>query len=389
MNNTNDFSQIFSDLANAFGDVATPPSTRLENSDSAALPLDPDINNFLEELLYEDITPIPPVVEEGEVLSVETTINSNTDPVHFAPLATDAPEPAKMEVFGLEDNPDLDRLLTDYDTHLNTNITAEVTSSELIINPVQLRYSAADWFDKAQHYSMHSGITLIGAGGIGSWTAIILAKMSFKLIMYDHDRVDVSNMAGQFFRYEDLNTYKVNAINDICYKVNPIRSHICYTNQFIATCRASLITIVAVDNMAARKIAFCTWVDDWGNNPNALFIDGRLAAETYQIYTITGGDIAAQVAYASSWFSDSQGDTESCSYKQTSYMAAGIGHRIAMHVANFFANLTLEVGVPRSLPYYIELTPYAQSEEVFAPPLVRTDISQDTKVRSTQLHSLM
>ena len=48
-------------------------------------------------------------------------------------------------------------------------------------------------------------IHIIGIGGIGSWTAFILAKMGCQDInLYDFDEVEDHNIASQIYK-EDLN----------------------------------------------------------------------------------------------------------------------------------------------------------------------------------------
>ncbi|MCL4561887.1 MAG: ThiF family adenylyltransferase [Chloroflexi bacterium] len=56
------------------------------------------------------------------------------------------------------------------------------------------------------------GITLIGAGGIGALTGIVLAKMGVgSLILFDGDRVDEVNIATQFHHLDQIGLLKVDA----------------------------------------------------------------------------------------------------------------------------------------------------------------------------------
>jgi len=58
-------------------------------------------------------------------------------------------------------------------------------------------------------------IDIIGAGGIGSFTTLALAKMGFNnLRVHDFDVVEDHNVASQFFKEPQLGMYKVDALRD-------------------------------------------------------------------------------------------------------------------------------------------------------------------------------
>jgi hypothetical protein len=82
-----------------------------------------------------------------------------------------------------------------------------------------------------------------------------------------------------------------------------------------------------------------------------LFIDGRLAAESFQIFCIRGDDTVNIDRYEKEYlFSDEEAEAELCSYKQTSYCANMIGSYIVNLYTNFIAN-TLNPIIKRDLPF--------------------------------------
>lgn len=235
-----------------------------------------------------------------------------------------------------------------------------------IIQTNELRYSDAAWFQAAREYSSANYIVLIGAGGIGSWVGIILAKMGLSLYIFDGDSYDETNIAGQLFQLSQLNGNKAISLYRTCFQFATGMFLNANAQNFTSeTDLPGPIVIAAVDNMEARLTAFTSWLTLYGSNPNALFIDGRLAAEHFQVYTVRGGDYRAQLHYCLDWFPSSQGEEEPCSFKQTSYMAAGIGHQICMNIASFFASISGHESIERPLPYFIETTPYYRVEEMF------------------------
>ena len=55
-------------------------------------------------------------------------------------------------------------------------------------------------------------IVLGGAGGINSWVALSLARIGHKLTIYDMDRYEDVNIAGQFCTEKDINVNKATAL---------------------------------------------------------------------------------------------------------------------------------------------------------------------------------
>lgn len=243
------------------------------------------------------------------------------------------------------------------------NISTDIAATALFtdVNEETLRFNGAEWFDNIQNIS----VTLLGAGGISTWVGILLGKLGvFEIHIYDHDRYESVNMAGQFCFRDDLNKLKVNALGSIIKNTGSCG----FINKFPRKWqkdrdRVRPVTIVGVDNMLTRKEAFQTWKDSYGNLEDALFIDGRLAAEMYQLYTIKGGDLVAQERYLEEWFSDDEADELVCSFKQTAFMGAALGAKIIEQLVNFY---TPQDAAPRLVPFYIEHTPYKDTIIKFA-----------------------
>src|SRR3954465_14305021 len=95
------------------------------------------------------------------------------------------------------------------------------------------RFSGADWADQLRT------IILVGVGGIGSWTAINLARIGHTLHIVDPDIVDETNVnGGQAFRNADIGTRKVLAVSALCRTfgtINPIYTHILEYKRTVGT----------------------------------------------------------------------------------------------------------------------------------------------------------
>ena len=118
------------------------------------------------------------------------------------------------------------------------------------------------------------------------------------------------------------------------------------------------IVICGFDNMEARKILYRLWKARTKSFPVAeqgecLFIDGRMNAEEFQIFSITGDDDYNMKRYEEEFlFSDAEVAPAVCSYKQTTYCASMIASFMINSLVNFLSNQNLE-NMPRQVPFYI------------------------------------
>lgn len=112
--------------------------------------------------------------------------------------------------------------------------------------------------------------------------------------------------------------------------------------------------ICGFDNMHSRKMFFNRWKEGLSkfDPKECLFIDGRMSAETFQIFCIQGDDIYNINRYSKEFlFDDEEADNEICSYKQTTFCAS----MIASYITNLYVNFcAIKAGNYRPLPFYIE-----------------------------------
>ena len=83
------------------------------------------------------------------------------------------------------------------------------------IDITKSRFRDAAWYGNIE--TLTTPIVVGGAGGIGSWLTLFLARMLSEshLFLYDFDMVEEVNMAGQLFGRQHIGMSKVNAIQDI------------------------------------------------------------------------------------------------------------------------------------------------------------------------------
>ena len=188
------------------------------------------------------------------------------------------------------------------------------------------------------------------------------------MFIYDNDTVEAVNMSGQLYGQSDLGRTKVSALAEMIRNYAGYGSVFAISERFTEESEASDIMICGFDNMAARKLFFNKWLSHVQSKPEeerkkCLYLDGRLAAEEFQVLCIKGDDEYNINRYNNEFlFSDAEADETICSYKQTTFCA----NMIASYMVNLFVNFCAnEVGAYRDLPFlttYNAETMYLKTE---------------------------
>jgi molybdopterin/thiamine biosynthesis adenylyltransferase len=228
-------------------------------------------------------------------------------------------------------------------------------SPTLTVDEATSRFSGTEWFNEIRK----AKIILAGLGGIGSWTALQLARLGVDLMcIYDDDVVEAANMSGQFYGYDDIGRTKTSAVESLIskYSGTPVYA---MNERFTNTTEAGDIMICGFDNMSARRTFFNSWrahirTKSTEDRKKCLFIDGRLSIDTLQVFCITGNDTYNIGMYANKHlFSDAEAEETVCSMKQTTFLACMIGSVITNLFTNFIAG-TLNPIIPYDLPFFTE-----------------------------------
>ena len=225
------------------------------------------------------------------------------------------------------------------------------------------RFKDAPWFPKEE-----TNVIVGGAGGIGSWLTLMLSRAGFFPIVYDFDRLEEHNLAGQLYTKLDAeqNVLKVDALKGLCKHFADTDITV-MSEKYTKDSMSHHYVFSAFDNMQARKDMFAAWkeyVKEWedfkdiadaAHIPNIslsepIFIDGRLTAEQMQIFCVTPDKIEE---YEKHLFDDTEVQDAPCTMKQTSHSAA----MIASHMVGFFTNHMTNNAVgekDRTVPFFWE-----------------------------------
>lgn len=242
--------------------------------------------------------------------------------------------------------------------------TIRPNSATLLIDETSSRFSSAIWAEAIKEQI----ITLAGVGGIGSYVGFLLSRIKPKrIILFDPDRVEMGNMSGQLYNEMSVGQHKVNALSDFIMSYSRFYDIYTHSTRYSENSNSSNIMICGFDNMAARRTFYENWIRHVRRMPEeerskALFIDGRLAAEEFQVFCIKGDDDYHMKQYEDKWlFSDEEAEETICSYKQTSHCANMIASVMVNLLVNFIAN-QCEPLIERDVPF---LTSYYASTMYF------------------------
>ena len=228
-------------------------------------------------------------------------------------------------------------------------------SQTILISETTSRFSGAEWYNQIQREK----VILAGVGGIGSYIGFLLGRLNIdKLTIFDDDVVDTVNLSGQLYSIENVGQKKVDALSSMIINYANFYKISAQGRKYDELSPSGPVMICGFDNMVARNVFFNSWLTYVNNHEedkhNCLFIDGRLAAEEYQILCLRGDDEYSINKYKEEFlFTDAQADATLCSYKQTSFMANQIASNMVNLFVNFVAN-KCEPIIERYLPFYTE-----------------------------------
>lgn len=220
------------------------------------------------------------------------------------------------------------------------------TEQENIVSerdPIHGRFSGASWYN-------HPVTAIVGgAGGIGSWLTLFLARQGHDIHVFDFDTVEEHNIGGQIYELTQVGSAKVDALNTICQQLANCPISV-YNERYDENSMSGPYLFSCFDNMEARMAMFrnwalisqeANWEGEW------LFIDGRLNAETAEFFCVHNRETADK--WLKTWFPDSKVEDAPCTYKATSHCAAILAGMMTGALNNFVANM--QEGEQREVPF--------------------------------------
>lgn len=162
---------------------------------------------------------------------------------------------------------------------------------------------------------------VIGVGAIGRQVALQLAAIGVpRLTLFDHDSVQIDNLAPQGYLAEDLTCCKVEATARHCLRINPDIQVFPIAERFKRSTARKLptdrqmVVFLCVDSIQGRHLI---WE---AVRPTAsLVVDGRMSAEVVRVLAMSSP--ADDIYYATTLFQQEEAYQGSCTAKATIYTA--------------------------------------------------------------------
>ena len=167
--------------------------------------------------------------------------------------------------------------------------------------------------------------TVIGAGAVGSFTTLALAKCgATRITVWDDDIIEAHNLPNQWYRLADVGRGKVEALRELVFDMTGVRIDV-ERRRFNGE-NATEVTLCCVDSMDIR-------IDLWRQlapRP-ALYVDARMGAEVGKVHCV--GRFASW--YEDTLYPSSEAHRAPCTAKATMYCASGLAAFIVSQVANY------------------------------------------------------
>ena len=160
---------------------------------------------------------------------------------------------------------------------------------------------------------------VIGAGAIGSFFVMTLAKMGAKKItVYDFDSIEEHNISNQMYPLDFIEMKKTDALQIVARNFGGCEIEVRgkWTPEDAVDAE---VIVSAVDNMDVRK-------ELWGhyNTHCNLFLDGRMSAMVYKVYAVDTDSTVASDFYETTLYPQSEAAQERCGEKSIIFTVLGV-----------------------------------------------------------------
>ena len=133
----------------------------------------------------------------------------------------------------------------------------------------------------------NKSVTVIGAGSVGSFVTLTLAKMGMrKITVYDDDKIEEHNMPNQFYPIAHLGENKVSVLYLMVLQLTGVK--IRNYNKLYAKYSPSHIIVSSVDSIEARRAIWKLIKPHmFKKGGTALYIDTRMGGEYMRVFTVS------------------------------------------------------------------------------------------------------
>jgi predicted ThiF/HesA family dinucleotide-utilizing enzyme len=174
-------------------------------------------------------------------------------------------------------------------------------------------------------------VTIIGAGGIGSWVTLGLVKTGFEHIeVWDGDITEEHNVPNQYFT-----KIGVNKAEELASSLPPVKA---VSSMWDGEPLNSDIIVIGVDNMDVRKRIVET-------QHASLIIDGRIGGELIRVLSVSMADYGSREYFLKTWYPSSDAVELPC----TARAIADVGFFVGGLICNLIRKFIKDGAVTREI----------------------------------------
>lgn len=187
-------------------------------------------------------------------------------------------------------------------------------------------------------------ILLIGAGGIGSWSALALSKMGCQnLSVVDFDLVEDKNIPSQFYTEKQIGELKVMALGENIkqFTGTQIYSFARKWQDYVKSVGFgdTEVIISALDSMDERIALWRELLEYYYSNPGKkifrCYIDARMGGEVLRILLVNPADPNSIKYYEENLFPSSEASQDPCTARSIVYNTFICGGMVANLVKKY------------------------------------------------------
>ena len=172
---------------------------------------------------------------------------------------------------------------------------------------------------------------IAGAGMIGGWTALALARAVGKLYIFDHDKIEDVNVGCQPYSLDNVSAPKASTIESFCSGLPVTSLNMKFPPRSNAWADGIAGVVCAVDSMAGRRVV----AERCHKLSVPFFLDGRILGEIAVLAVVQhehkGTDYEA---YLANLPSDKDVPNATCGASGTAYAGMFLAGRITADLNN-------------------------------------------------------
>jgi molybdopterin/thiamine biosynthesis adenylyltransferase len=180
---------------------------------------------------------------------------------------------------------------------------------------------------------------VIGAGAIGSYTVMGLAKMGAKKItVYDDDTLEEHNFDSQFYPFTSIGKPKVEALKALAKDFGDCDITAVKARWDTETNVHPDVVLVCVDDMDIRK---AIWDYFKGRPETRFFVEGRMSSQVYRVYGIQPENAEQCAFYETNLYPQSEASPLPCGEKSIIFTVLQVSAQMCSQVKRWIMGQAL------------------------------------------------